>query len=45
MFHVHIAAEKSKVEEILVDIMKETGIGITSNLKEIDEQHHYTRNY
>ena len=41
MFHVHIAAEKSKVEEILVDIMKETGIGITSNLKEIDERHCY----
>jgi hypothetical protein len=35
MFHVYIDVPKEKLESILVDISKETGIGLTSHISEI----------
>lgn len=37
MFHVHIDVPKETVETILVDLYKETEIGLTGNLREISE--------
>ncbi|MGZ9587344.1 threonine aldolase family protein [Paenibacillus marinisediminis] len=37
MFHVHFTAAKEQVEEILVSIYKECGIGLTRYLKETSE--------
>ncbi|WP_088072733.1 threonine aldolase family protein [Gottfriedia luciferensis] len=38
MFHIHYHAPLEKVSAILIAIHKETGIGITSNLRSIDEE-------
>jgi threonine aldolase len=37
MFHVHIDMPKDKLESILIAIYKETGIGLTTYLKEFSE--------
>jgi threonine aldolase len=37
MFHVHIDMPKDKLEPILIAIYKETGIGLTTYIKEISE--------
>ncbi|WP_019415753.1 low specificity L-threonine aldolase [Paenisporosarcina sp. TG20] len=37
MFHVHINEEKENIVRILIEIYKETGIGLTGNLKDIHE--------
>jgi len=37
MFHVHFQASKEKVEPILIDIYNETGVGLTSYLRETNE--------
>ncbi|MGE8205693.1 threonine aldolase family protein [Heyndrickxia sp. NPDC080065] len=37
MFHVHFHQAKEQVEPILIEVQRQTGIGITSYLKEIDE--------
>lgn len=37
MFHVHFAAPKEKVEPVLIALCEETGVGITSNVREYDE--------
>lgn len=36
MFHVHCAHPKEEIEPVIVELEQETGIGITSYLKEID---------
>jgi threonine aldolase len=36
MFHVHLDAPKTVMESILADVYKATGIGLTSNLKEVN---------
>ncbi|WP_394139859.1 hypothetical protein [Cytobacillus oceanisediminis] len=41
MFHVHFHYPKEKVEDVLIQIHKETGIGITGYLREIDESNCY----
>ncbi|HLO12932.1 MAG TPA: aminotransferase class I/II-fold pyridoxal phosphate-dependent enzyme, partial [Pseudoneobacillus sp.] len=38
MFHVHFHVPKGKVEEILVKLYEETGIGLTGNLREVNEE-------
>jgi threonine aldolase len=37
MFHVHIDVPKEKLETILIAIYEATGIGLTSNIREISE--------
>lgn len=37
MFHVHIDVAKEKLVKILINIYEETGIGLTGNLKDINE--------
>ncbi|WP_408009235.1 threonine aldolase family protein [Pseudalkalibacillus sp. A8] len=41
MFHVHFQVSKEKLEPILVEIYETTGIGLTSNLREIGENSCY----
>ncbi|TLS35992.1 beta-eliminating lyase-related protein [Pseudalkalibacillus caeni] len=41
MFHVHIQAPKEKLESALTDIYEETGIGLTSYLRENDNEGYY----
>lgn len=38
MFHVHIHVSKEKLEPLLVEVYDKTGIGITSYLKEVNDQ-------
>ncbi|GAA0405834.1 threonine aldolase family protein [Paenibacillus motobuensis] len=42
MFHIHFAAPQAQVEQALIDLYEETGIGITSNLRAMDENSCYT---
>lgn len=35
MFHVHFDLSKEKVEEVLVNLYRDTGVGFTGNLREI----------
>lgn len=37
MFHVHIEGTKEKLEEVLVGVYEETGVGLTSYLREVNE--------
>ncbi|MDR7074366.1 threonine aldolase family protein [Fictibacillus barbaricus] len=41
MFHVHFQWPKEKVEPILVDIYRESGIGLTGHLREVSEKECY----
>lgn len=41
MFHVHFKAPVEKVKSILIDIYEETNIGITGNLRPINEESCY----
>ncbi|MDG5472056.1 aminotransferase class I/II-fold pyridoxal phosphate-dependent enzyme [Jeotgalibacillus sp. ET6] len=41
MFHVHIEFSKEQVEPILLEVERQTGIGLTSHLKEINKQSCY----
>lgn len=41
MFHVHINVAKENLEPLLVDIYEETGIGLTSYLREVTEESCY----
>ena len=41
MFHVHFKCPKKKVEPILVDIYRESGIGLTGHLREVSENECY----
>ncbi|PLT30791.1 threonine aldolase family protein [Peribacillus deserti] len=41
MFHVHIAQPKKKLEPIFIETYEETGIGLTSYLKELNENECY----
>ncbi|MBU9674085.1 aminotransferase class I/II-fold pyridoxal phosphate-dependent enzyme [Planococcus sp. CP5-4] len=36
MFHVHFAHSKEEIEPVIMELEQETGIGITSYLKEVD---------
>src|SRR5690606_26508097 len=36
MFHVHFSHPKEEIEPVIVELEQETGIGLTSYLKEID---------
>ncbi|MBO9131040.1 aminotransferase class I/II-fold pyridoxal phosphate-dependent enzyme [Bacillus sp. 165] len=38
MFHVHFEMPKEKAESILAEVYEETGIGLTSHLREITEE-------
>lgn len=38
MFHVHIEKRKDDIEAILAQVIKETGIGVTSYVKETEEK-------
>jgi threonine aldolase len=37
MFHVHFHGSKEDIESILVEIYKETGIGLTGNVREVNQ--------
>ena len=41
MFHVHINGSKDEIESILVQIYKETGVGLTGNLREVNKDVSY----
>ncbi|MFZ3588501.1 threonine aldolase family protein [Bacillus sp. DJP31] len=41
MFHVHFDGPKEKLESILIDIYEVTGIGLTGNLREVNEKSCY----
>lgn len=41
MFHVHFQQPKDQVELVLAEVHRQTGIGLTSYLKEIDEKSCY----
>jgi threonine aldolase len=41
MFHVHFDVSKEKLESILIDIYEETGIGLSSYVREVSENESY----
>jgi threonine aldolase len=41
MFHVYFTLPKNKVESILLELYKETGIGLTGSLREVSESECY----
>lgn len=41
MFHVHFRAPKKKVEDVLIEIYQETAVGLTANLREVNEYESY----
>ncbi|MHC0036935.1 threonine aldolase family protein [Pseudoneobacillus sp. C159] len=41
MFHVHFGIPKETLEEILIEVYKESGVGLISGLKEIDTESCY----
>jgi len=42
MFHLHFAASQEQVEQALIELYEETGIGITSYLRTVEENSCYT---